>query len=165
MSKSGAGDGAGPPLLEVNVFANYEGDRQFSMLRYADQLLKGLRSQYGSTCEFDRYAPRWNGKSAGGILSRWKRLVEYPLLARRRWGQINHIMDHGNSHLINFLPRDRTVITCHDLIPLRLANHLVGFSKRIQVSFWAKVVQMRKVACIMADSESTRRDIVSLLGI
>jgi len=154
-----------PGAFHVSCFTNYEGDRQFSMLRYADQLLNGLRRRYSPDCTFDRISPPWNGKTPGPVASRWKRFVEFPLLARRHWGDIHHITDHGNSPLIRHLPAERTVITCHDLIPLKLADHLSGFSKRIPMSFKVKVLLMRRAARIMADSESTRRDIVSFLGI
>jgi len=151
--------------FQVNFFTNYEGDRQFSMLRYADQLEAALKRDFSSVCNVHRYAPRYGGKKAGGLLSRFKRFVEYPYLARTHWGPVNHIADHGNSHLLNFLPPERTVVTCHDLIPLRLADRLEGFNKRTQYSFRAKVIHMRKAACIMTDSESTRQDVIALLGI
>jgi len=149
----------------VSFFTNYEGDGQFSMLRYADELETSLRLYSGSMFELHRHAPRHNGKSASRTVSRLKKYFEYPYLARRYSGQINHITDHGNSHVIRFLPADRTIITCHDLIPLRLADRLTGSSKRIKYSFWAKVVHMRKAAAVLADSESTRRDVITFLGL
>ena len=151
--------------FKVSFFTNYEGDRQYSMLRYADELQASLRQFCGSLCEIHRYAPRYDGKSTSETLSRWKKYFENPYLALRHKGPVNHIADHGNSHLVNFLPHDRTIVTCHDLIPLRLADRLKGISKRGRYSFWCKVVHMRSAACIMADSESTRRDVITLLGI
>jgi len=151
--------------LQVNLFTNYAGDRQFSMLRYADELESSMGQYCRSVCEIHRYSPRSNGEMTGGMVSRWKKYIEYPFLALRHRGQINHVTDHGNSHMVKFLPRGRTIVTCHDLIPLRLADRLKGASKRIKYSFWAKVVNMRKAAFIVTDSESTRRDVIDLLSI
>src|SRR5258708_12150287 len=151
--------------FSVHLFTNYAGDRQFSMLRYSTNLEKALGDYAHALCAVQSISPRFSGKPPGAFLSRWKRHVEFPFLARRCSGDINHIVDHGNSHLINYLPPERTVITCHDLIPLRLSAMLKGFSKRIAYTFRAKVIHMKKAARIMADSESTRQDVIKFLGI
>jgi glycosyltransferase involved in cell wall biosynthesis len=45
------------------------------------------------------------------------RYLLYPIWLRRQRGKFNlfHIVDHSYSHLANYLPADRTIITCHDL--------------------------------------------------
>jgi glycosyltransferase involved in cell wall biosynthesis len=151
--------------FSVHLFTNYVGDQQTSMFRYANNLQTGLKEYANSACTVSAYSPRSNGGKASNLVSRWKRFVEYPVLAYTHAGQINHILDHGNSHLINYLPRARTVITCHDLNTIKLA-HLPGApSKRYVYSFRAKVAQMKKAACVIADSETNRLDIIEHVGV
>jgi glycosyltransferase involved in cell wall biosynthesis len=47
----------------------------------------------------------------------FNRYVHYPiyLIARRRFFDLFHLVDHSYSHLLHYLPADSAVVTCHDL--------------------------------------------------
>src|SRR5437867_4195868 len=55
----------------------------------------------------------------------WFRYVGYPRSLRRRPARLFHILDHGYAHLIRALDADRTVVTCHDVIPLLAAEGVI----------------------------------------
>jgi len=84
----------------------------------------------------------------------------------RRSDAIYHITDHTYSYLTFFLPADRTVVTCHDLIPLacKLHNSRIATTK-LQSHFLAKIFGLKKARKIIAPSYATKRDIVKHLKI
>jgi glycosyltransferase involved in cell wall biosynthesis len=47
------------------------------------------------------------------------RFVDYPVVARRLKFDVFHIIDHSYSQLLHVLPKDRTVVTCHDIDTFR----------------------------------------------
>src|SRR3989338_1826814 len=44
--------------------------------------------------------------------------IVYPKIAARNQGDINHIIDHSYCGLLKAMDPKRTIVTCHDLIPL-----------------------------------------------
>ena len=58
------------------------------------------------------------------IDSAWSRYVAYPRSLRGRAGAF-HILDHGHAQLIRSLDPERTVVTCHDVIPLLASEHVI----------------------------------------
>jgi glycosyltransferase involved in cell wall biosynthesis len=49
------------------------------------------------------------------------RFIDYPRWLRRRARDFDlfHVVDHSYAHLVNYLPSERTVVTCHDLDAFR----------------------------------------------
>jgi glycosyltransferase involved in cell wall biosynthesis len=48
------------------------------------------------------------------------RLHEYPRFLKRHCGlDVYHIVDHSYAHLVHVLPRDRVIVTCHDVDTFR----------------------------------------------
>ncbi|MDQ3067887.1 MAG: glycosyltransferase family 4 protein, partial [Actinomycetota bacterium] len=95
------------------------------------------------------------------------RLVAYTVSAGRRGGDLFHIVDHGFAHLARLLPRDRTIVTCHDLMALRSVMGQTGTTSRaITVArFRWSVGHMRRVAHVVCDSTATRDDALELVGV
>ena len=95
------------------------------------------------------------------------RYIKYPIKASRLKAEVFHILDHTYSQLLLCLDPRRSVVTCHDLIPMlafrRLLNVPVAY--HIGWTFWLRVRLMKRAAYVIADSESTRRDIISQLKI
>ncbi len=153
--------------LQVHLFGNYAGSGQHSMLRYGRELCQALERSGRGACDVTFHAPSSHGLPAGRWLSYWKRYIEYPLLASRHGGAVNHITDHGNSYLLRFLPAERTVVTCHDLILLRVrAKELPSPLPRWRAAFFERVVKtMEKAAWIITDSEKTREDALKYLHV
>ena len=97
-------------------------------------------------------------------LRRW---VIQPFEASRERADVFHITDHSYAQISLGLPRTRTVITCHDLIPLRAADMDLGFrlSRRQQAQYRLSVRFLHRAARVVANSAATREDIVRYLGV
>ena len=100
--------------------------------------------------------------------SRWKRglfrYVRYPALARRHVSNgIVHVLDHSNAHLLRSLPNDaRTIVTVHDLIPLRDAG--VNSDRQVR-RFRRRVMELTRADLLLAVSAYTAGELQTLLGI
>lgn len=77
----------------------------------AEQLRPAFRRRFSNLPGLGRSAALWN---ADRLINRFH---DYPAwLGRRARGfDVFHLVDHSYSQLILKLPRDRTVVTCHDL--------------------------------------------------
>lgn len=84
----------------------------------------------------------------------------YPFIIPRNYN-IYHITDHSYGHLAYFLPKDKLVITCHDLIQLKtdIGNWKSNFSFRYYLS---GLKRAEKIICI---SENTKNDLIKELKI
>jgi len=92
---------------------------------------------------------------AGKYITFW---VYYPFVARRQKADINHIIDHSLSHLINSFNTKNTVITCHDLIGLEVPASIPFWKRRI---FWGNVIKnISRARKIIAGSQYTKNDIL-----
>ena len=95
------------------------------------------------------------------------RYLVYPFLAFFRQGDVNHILDSSYAHTAIFLDRKSTVITCHDVIPIKLFRKRTPTVKE-RVKLWLyrfSVGFLSDAGVIVAVSESTKQDLVRLLGI
>jgi glycosyltransferase involved in cell wall biosynthesis len=159
--------------LRVAVLHNYRDEQQPSMRLYAERLGEALiRRQVTVT----RVRPpsvvpdAWRTRSPGwakvdGYLGRF---AVYPRLVRDIRGDILHIVDHGQGYLLASLDGRRTVVTCHDVILLALASGRIGSAPIPQVAlelFRISLQFMKRAAAIVADSEQTKRDLVTFVGI
>jgi len=95
------------------------------------------------------------------------RYIQYPVKVLRLEADVFHILDHGYAQLLLSLNSRRSVVTCHDLIPLLISRGVldVPMASHIGWSFLFKMQFMKRAAYIIAVSESTRRDIVKYLGL
>lgn len=145
------------------------------MVRYADELLRGLRSinepdwQFdGVECHHVDIAARLVPGSAGRQLAnRLGRAVKYPFIAGRVKSDVYHILDHSHANLARSLPPEKTIITCHDLIPLlALRGEIdIPIEKMWRRTFAYRVRCIERCAVVIAISESTKRDIVRLTSV
>ena len=94
----------------------------------------------------------------------FNRFVVYPLWIEhnRRRFDLFHIVDHSYSHLVNHLPEDRCVVTCHDLDTFRCilepANEPRSWAFRQMTRRILK--GFRKAARVICVSDATRDEIV-----
>jgi len=159
-------------FMQVTLFRNVVGENSTSMERYADALEGGLgrfanvraRSFSIKQTRFLRplrivlrFLPWFRHYTNDVFLSRY---VLYPLLARGHQGEINHITDQLDSHLLRVLDPSRTVLTCHDLIPLDYEKDPIA----LKVFKW-NIKFLRRAVRILADSEATKIDLVNRLGV
>lgn len=142
------------------------------MKLYADRLTNGLAERCAIT-NIHPWSPLNNGKSKSKIFRKGLdyaiRYGVYPAGLLRHRSDIFHIVDHAYAHLLSCLPAHRTVVTCHDIMLIRLAREkhgenlsspsiayrLLNFSLRF----------LRRAAAVIADSHATANDLVEYLGL
>lgn len=96
------------------------------------------------------------------------RFVVYPRLVRRLDADIVHVIDHGQAYLLGSLDPSRVVVTCHDVILLALANGRIGATSVPPVAlqlFRISLELMKRAAAIVAVSEQTKRDLMSMVKV
>ncbi|MEI6278530.1 MAG: glycosyltransferase family 1 protein [Verrucomicrobiae bacterium] len=159
------------------LLPNVGGFPSESMRRYAAELLRALRSLQSNEWTFDeiactpedRVAAAFGGGSAGGkFASRHARFIKYPRQIRAvRDASVFHILDHSHANLAWATPPARTVLTCHDIIPLLAAKGLISMPHPIltRFTFPLRVRGMKRCRKIIAISESTKKTLVEIAGI
>lgn len=161
--------------MKVTLLPNLVQFPSHSMHKYAAELAGALRTEAPAgwqieslRCEhMTSVAALLPGTFGAKLAERLGRLVKYPLLAAATRSDVFHVLDHSHAHLIPSLDPKRTVITCHDIIPL-LAN--LGkidmppdpISKH---TFGTKLKLMQRCAQIIAISESTKKGLIEEVGI
>jgi len=115
------------------LIGNYPPDGQESMLRFTELLARGLRSR-GITVEIWNPRPVLLGSNLNfpKSLRKWLAYVDkwilYPFSLRRAVRKTRrafgdgvrfHVCDHSNSPYLAQLPKNRSAITCHDVLAIR----------------------------------------------
>lgn len=160
--------------MQVLMLRNVREERNLSMKLYADRLAQGLNNR----CVVENVVP-WQPSSSTSNKSRLgvtakaldyvARYGVYPPSLIGRRGDIFHVVDHAYAHLLCCLPASRTVVTCHDLMLLKMArdsfipsyavppvaSRLLSFSLRF----------LKRAAMVIADSQATADDLVKYLKI
>lgn len=141
-------------MTDVVLFCRPDSYKAISMDVYANNLFEKMRNLPGfrvkSFKPLDLRIPL-----LGKYLTLW---MYYPRAAKRQQADINHILDHSISHLIGALDAKKTVITCHDLIGLKIPKSTSFWKRRI---FWNNITRnMVKARKIIAVSQSTKNDIL-----
>ena len=163
-----------PPIDRVLLLANYEPDAQWSMLNF-DRFLARELPRRGVHMEIHRPPPRLGGAPTAG---KWIRYVDKYVLfqpALRRAARASaapdsllHICDHSNALYLHTARPWRNVVTCHDLIAIRIAR---GEFPGIATARSGKILQrlilsgLAKAHFVVCDSHSTRRDLVRFLPV
>jgi len=121
------------PAQHFILIGNYPPDRQESMIRFTKLLAKGLKDR-GATVEILTPQPILLGGNAnpGSGVAKWLGYVDKWILfpfslrrvikkRRREFGDNihYHICDHSNAPYLAYLPKNRTGITCHDVLAIR----------------------------------------------
>ena len=157
-------------LSSVLLLPGLVSDRSASMTRYARELASALKSLDGvaHTLEVERPGEfRSLSRVVDHPLSRrfdsaWARYLTYPRSLRLRTAGVFHILDHGYAQLIRYLDPERTVITCHDLIPLLAAEGVIPMKVAPTVirTFKARVAFMARARRVITTTETTKATIV-----
>lgn len=139
------------------------------MERYADSLANALRAH--TDYAVDELAPHIGARAANlsgerphGYLTR---MVRYPVAASRRWADIYHVVDHGYAHATALLPKDRTIVTAHDLMLLRSEQGITGFKGTLtsRSRFRWTISYLRNAARVICVSRTTQEDVIDLVGV
>lgn len=157
--------------MNVALFAGLDTDHSYSMGKYATGLAGALQAQYSLEYSFQlchgpgirlpfplRHSRRLSALANEGPATH----VFYPRQARSKQGDVNHVLDHSYGSLVAALPPERTVVTCHDLIPLEIPDIHPTFYSRMTGRGWYRksVAAMTRAARIIAISEHTKRDVI-----
>ena len=136
-----------------------------SMTRYARELFDALsdlsengRIMIERPVQRQHLSRVWNGPQARRVDSAWSRYIAYPRSLRRREAGVFHILDHGYAQLIRSLDPDRTVVTCHDLIPLLAAEGAIPIHVPPMVArtFRLRVAHLARARKVITISEATK---------
>jgi len=151
----------------VVLLRNPPAQQNRSMIRYADAVQERLTASSDwrvLPTALMRSPDHWPAR-VRTLGDYWDRMVAYPVGASRRRGDIWHICDQGYGHLAAWLPAERTVVTCHDLMLLR-PESISGFrgTRQSVIRFRWSVSYLRRVAHVMCDSRATQDDVVRLTG-
>lgn len=154
----------------VAIIGDLPAENRVSMMRFARTLHGKLSERTGTDATLVEGPPLSHHLTMGKFQHYWDRFVRYPLALRAmdQSGQhVFHIIDHGYADLVRWLPRDQTVITCHDVTLLKAQTGELMIdtpfiaTKRFKWSMKA----LHQAARIVAVSESTKRDLIRLLDI
>lgn len=143
--------------MKISIFRRPQRDESTSMTVYADNLILNLPE----TIDVSDIYPKKLNLPFFGNLGRFGRYVDqyviYPSIAKKNQGDVNHIIDHSYASIINALDKKKTIVTCHDLIPLK---HPESTSRKGRFFFKYNVRAMTKARRIIADSAQTKRDVL-----
>ena len=142
----------------ITLFRAFPDPYRKSMHIYADQLRRGVAAlarpgEEVRECALPgaRLAPPW--------ARYWDQYVRYQRHARAHATDVNHIVDHGYGHLASSLPPERTVVTFHDAIVVKVP----GVSQRTKLSLRHSLRAVRHVARVVAASRASRDDFLALV--
>lgn len=118
--------------MKIILIGNYKLDNQESMQRFADMLnsgfkAKGIQTEIWEPIVFFAFSFKSTTTGLGkwlGYIDKW---ILFPIIIR--WRLITkrnkhkntqfHICDHSNAPYLSYLPKNKTVITCHDVLAIR----------------------------------------------
>jgi glycosyltransferase involved in cell wall biosynthesis len=159
--------------MQVLMLRNVSEERNLSMKLYADRLSRGLNGRCTVESVQPWRPPALSKSQPPGVTAKaleyLARYWVYPPSLIRRRSDIFHVVDHAYAHLLCCLPAKRTVVTCHDLMLLRLAGGDFALPHsappvalnllRFSLSF------LKRAGMVIADSQATADDLVKYLKI
>lgn len=163
-------------ITHVLLLSNYAPDKQFSMRRFTQQLMQGLRAEKVSVEIF--LPPVIFGKLGAqpSGFGKWLGYIDKyllcPILLKRKIrtlpkNSIVHICDHSNAIYTKVLKATPHLVTCHDLLAIRSAlgeipQNCPKWTGKQQQAMILK--GLRKSRMIASVSEATRTDVSRLIG-
>lgn len=175
--------GLNRPKLRVLLVGNYATDRQESMQRFGRMLAVELprRGVAAELCAPQPFFGRLKPSATG--LGKWlgylDKFIVFPFSLRAKIRELMaasretheslvvHICDHSNAHYTRYLQKVPHLVTCHDLLAVRMARGEFGPGK---VSYTGKKLQhmivggLQRAAKLVCVSHATRADVERLLG-
>lgn len=146
--------------MKIAVFRAFPDPYRLSMSLYASEIVRRVGNLLAPGEEI-RTEELPNPRMNGGWARYWDQYVRYERYARRHAADVNHIADHGYSHLTRSLPAGRTIVTFHDAVVLKVA----GANWRTRQSFMYCVRALRRAEAVVCDSDAARRDLLELIDL
>jgi glycosyltransferase involved in cell wall biosynthesis len=146
--------------MQVTLYRDHPAEGWPSMDRYAESLSAALQQLAVSGWEFKMPMPPppWPGRY-GQVL---RRSLGYRAWARQEQGNVNHILDHSYGHLLLTLDPMRTVMTVHDVTPLRFPGYRFGFSQLAWRLAWRGVQRAQHVIVVSSFIAAELQDCLKL---
>lgn len=133
------------------LFGNIQNDKSTSMHIYLKELTKNFPKKFS----YELIYPQSRSNKYQLFA---KKHFFYPLLARKYYGDINHILDHSYGHLAQFIPKEKTITTCHDLIPFIDKKVTSNIGRNLFKWYISGMLRSKKIITV---SENTKKDILS----
>lgn len=132
--------------MQVTLYRDHPAEGWPSMDRYAESLSAALQQLATPGWEFKMPMPPppWPGRY-GQIL---RRSLGYRAWVRQEQGNVNHIIDHSYGHLLLTLDPARTVVTVHDVTPMRFPGYQFGLSQLAWRLAWRGVQRAQHVIVV-----------------
>jgi glycosyltransferase involved in cell wall biosynthesis len=161
--------------LKVALIADYVEEGWASMDLVAEMLTARLTRLHRDVVDVTLIRPRFarpltrfaalrDSKTVFNVERALNRYLLYPLSIRRQRGKFSlfHIVDHSYAHLANYLPANRTIITCHDIDAFRaiLASSTGPRSAVFRAIAGRLLKGFRRAAIVMCVSNATRDAVV-----
>ena len=157
--------------MKILLVGNYSKDKQESMQRFANTLVKGLKKQ-GHKVRLIRPEPFF-GKLVNSNfgIGKWlgyiDKLLIFPIRLKEeiKWADVVHIIDHGNSFYIKYLKNKPDIITCHDLIAIKTAlGKFPNMKTRLSGRLFQRLIlsRIKKSGFIVCVSNNTKRDLLEI---
>ncbi|HXG30685.1 MAG TPA: glycosyltransferase family 1 protein [Thermodesulfobacteriota bacterium] len=156
--------------MRVSLVRNVKESRSLSMSLYADCLRDALvkRCDVEDVRLRSDLVYRMAGIMGLRIQDYVGRFWSFPRQLREMRSDVFHIVDHANAHLLRVLDPERTVVTCHDLMLLKLeAGEIPLNGSRPLVAgraFRWSVGHIQRARAVLCVSQSTMRDVIRFLG-
>jgi glycosyltransferase involved in cell wall biosynthesis len=159
--------------MKCNIFIDHKEDNWESMYVYANMLIQSLRRTHNKNCSVHVVQ---NARWLSACLPKENRLFRLgfrygvnPLFAPFSQGDINHIVDQSNAHLLRFIRPQKTVITCHDTIVPFWDEQFDNPSSwkrsaKRYVQHW-RMNAIKKAGAIIAVSHAAKQEIIKNLHI
>lgn len=149
----------------VLLLGGLSSDDSLSMRRYALELRAALGAVGGHSLAIDlerpvprRYFSAVLGSRRAQRLDRaWCRWVTYPRALRHRRAGLFHILDQGYAQLARSLDVERTIITCHDILPLLARELHLSVPASLRWLFRIQVAYLERARMVIAASAATKR--------
>jgi len=139
--------------MKINLFINTRLDPALSMKIYSSQLIKHLKK----INKFNIQEISIKGKKLPFIKNFLSKDIYYPIYAKFKEVDINHITDHSYGALAYFLKPEKTIVTCHDLNALEFPKQSSWLGRK---RFLYNLKGMLRAKHIIAVSESTKKTIL-----
>jgi len=146
--------------MNIVLFRAFRDNYRTSMTLYADALERRLGPwlQAGETIgSAELPQPRLEG----GWRRYWDQYVRYPRYAPRHAGDVNHIVDHGFGHLVGSLRPERTIVTFHDAVVMKVP----GVNWRTRRAFAFSMRRLSRAAAVICVSDAARADLATYADI
>lgn len=166
--------------LRLAIVADFLEEGWPSMDLIADMLLDRLRREHAHAIEptlirpvmprrLTRIRPLAPRRRAFGLDRVVSRLWDYPRVLAAQAGAFDvfHIVDHSYAHLVHRLPRERTLVTCHDLDTFRsvLEPQLEPRSTVFSAMTRHILGGLRRAGHVACDTAATREALIVKAGI